>query len=176
MAELAICVGCGKNVDPAAAFIHADGLRCPACNARAEVVADQARLERREVEDLEESLSRRAVRLAKVHAVMWAVLVIILAKGQDGWYTPLLVLPFILFVGLVRRKRWGYHAALALDSIALGAAGILAAMGAWQLVVAVFVGLCAAFLLALVVFLREAFRKPPVVQQDPEVPNLMSRW
>src|SRR3954465_14388870 len=90
MPELAICQGCGKNVDPAVAYIREDGLRCPECNVRTEMREDQARLQGRDVVDLQKSLSRRALRLARVHGILWVAVVILLAAGKDGWYTPLL--------------------------------------------------------------------------------------
>jgi hypothetical protein len=176
MPELAVCIGCGKNLDPAVAYIREDGLRCPQCNVRAEMAEDQARLDGREEIDLQKSLSRRAKRLARVHTIMLMALVVILARGRESWYTPLLVVPLILGFGLLTRKRWAYFAALATDAVAIQAALVLAVIGAMSVALAVFVGLCATFLLVMVGLLHEAFRKPPARKVDPEVPNLVSRW
>jgi hypothetical protein len=174
MAELVVCAGCGKSVSPALAFIRADGQHCPECNNRQEMTADQARLDARVTEDLQQSLSRRAARLAKIHGAMWAALVIILARGQDGWYTVLLAVPALLFFGLLTRKPWAFPAALALDGLAIAGAVGLGLAGAPGLV-AVFAGASGAFLLMMTLLLRDAFRKVPAPAQDPDVPNLVSR-
>jgi hypothetical protein len=158
MPELAVCIGCGKNVETAMAYIREDGLRCPACNARAEIAADQASLEGREAEDLERSLSRRARRLAKAHTIMWLVLIIILAKGQDGWYTPLLILPAVLLFRAAAAQAVGLSRRAGPRLERPPGRGGPGAFGVMQTVVAAFAGLCAAFLLVLVWVLREAFR------------------
>jgi hypothetical protein len=175
MTALAICAGCGKNVNPAAAYIREDGQYCPECNARLEIAADQARLQGRVDVEQQKSLSRSARRLAMLHGFMWACLVIILARGQDSWYTPLLAVPALLWFGLATRKRWALPAAVALDGLAAVAAVVLALVGAVQVAVAGFLGLSGVFLLAMTVLLREAFKMPQPRQADPDVPVLVKR-
>jgi DNA-directed RNA polymerase subunit RPC12/RpoP len=160
MPELAICLGCGKNVDPAVAYVREDGLRCPECNVRMEMREDQDRLQGRELVDLQASLSRRARRLARVHAIMWMAVVILLAAGKDGWYTPLLAPPLVLAFGLSLRKRWAFYGAALLDGAAIVTVAVLAVLNVMPALGAGVAAFFALFLLVLVLVLREAFVPP----------------
>ena len=116
------CVVCGKAVDPAAAFIREDGLRCPPCNLRQDIVDGEASQARRDVEAIDQSLSRRARRLARGHVVVWSSVVLILADKTSPWIAAGLPVVAALYVGLALRHPWAYRLAQALDGAALLAA------------------------------------------------------
>jgi hypothetical protein len=164
---LQTCARCGIAVAAAASYITDSGTLCGGCFAAHET-EEQRRLA--EAADLDRSLARRSLRLARLHGVMWAATIIILlgAKGfESPWLTaPLVVAPFVLMFGLALRTRWAYTAALVIDG---GAALLLLGMSLvdirseWPLL------LIAAFPLFLAVMtriLRSSF--VPVPSRSPE--------
>ena len=128
MFETGLCVECGKIVEPAQSIIREDGVRCPACNLRQEVRDDQARLVQREADAFELSLSRRAKRMGRAHAIIWGSVLIAYCGKHPMWFAPLAPVVLALAFGLAWRKRWAYFAALALD----GATAL--AIGGWAVV------------------------------------------
>jgi hypothetical protein len=123
-----LCVECGKIVEPAQAIIREDGVRCPACNLRQEVRDDEAKAVQREADAFDQSLSRRAKRMGRAHAIIWGSVLIAYCGKHPVWFAPLAPVVLALAFGLAWRKRWAYFAALALD----GATAL--AIGGWAVI------------------------------------------
>jgi hypothetical protein len=157
------CVQCGRMMAQEEAFIHADGLLCPTCHLRQQAVDAQENVARRDVRDADSRLSRRAIRLARTHAIMWATVVIIVSASH-AWFFSLMIVVVAQALGLAGRKKWAYWSALALDACAAAAAADWAVVHAGAPGALLMGGIIAFFsllLLVLVFALREAFTAPP---------------
>jgi hypothetical protein len=109
------CAGCGEWVAHAASFMTEVGEICGQCFAHYQ---NQQAARARAAAALDQSLFRRARRVAGLHWMVWAATFILATEAiqlPSEIGTALVAGAFVLMIGLIMRRRWAFIAALALD-------------------------------------------------------------
>ena len=175
-----VCVRCGNPVSQATSYLTEIGLLCWPCFGVFQ--SEREQVDRRDAA-LQRSLTRRARLLAVLHGILLEgpILAVTRHAFPDlGWPLPLGVIAG-LAIGLALRRRWAFHAALVLDTLAaLGLAAVaIDSHRPLSLILEVFPGA----LLALAWTLRSAYAHEPslavgdvMLPAAPTAPKRKPRW
>lgn len=176
-----VCVRCGSPVSQATSYLTEIGLLCGPCFGPFQSQREQ--VDQRGA-GLEGSLTRRAWMLAALHGIMLSTTTMLAATRHafPGWARSALLLAIAgLGIGLARRRRWAFQAALVLDTLA--ALGLVALAIVSRNAFPLFVEVFPVALLTLTWTLRSAYANElplagsgGVASAPPTARNRLRRW